>query len=204
MTFPSRSITSRKRSAARSLFPSSGLGSNPCALDWEPESPSKHCFLSDNFYFSIAWIKSSQPFKLHRKSTGTTDFLQDVHTQFRPEDPKRSECQEFIKDYITTDHQLTVSYKLTGTVVRLGETRKVSVPPFNVESSFKGLNKQLLKGITAYISLIRTPYSKRIAFEFDLGEWFTKRSSPAQTTYHDCPQRTLFIRVWNSSNLKEK
>jgi hypothetical protein len=123
----------------------------------------------------------TQPFKLHRKSTGTVDFLQDVHTQFRPDDPKNSECQQFIKEYITSDHSLTVSYNLTGTVIRLGATRTVSIPPFRVESSFKGINKQFVKGVTAYISIARTPISKRVSFEFDFGKWpvsaFTTRSN---------------------------
>ncbi|RXW23634.1 hypothetical protein EST38_g2230 [Candolleomyces aberdarensis] len=106
-------------------------------------------------------------FKLHQKRTGTADALQELHTQFRPEQPRNSECQDFVKDYITTDHSLTVIYNLTGTVIKLGATQTVSIPPFRVESSFKGINKQFFKGISAYISIARTLISKRISFDFD-------------------------------------
>jgi hypothetical protein len=90
-------------------------------------------------------------------------------TQFQPEDPQHTECQEFVKDYITTNRSLEISCNLTGTIIMLGDSHRVSIPLFSVRTSVEGINKQFLKEITAYISIIRTPLTTKIGFDFEIG-----------------------------------
>ena len=112
---------------------------------------------------------SNQPFTLYPKSWNQATFRENVFSSFCPPRAKEKQCLEFIKNYITTDDPVTLTYNLTGLKVKLGST-DLTLNPFKTGVLFHGMNKRFLHGATAYIPLSRIIFSKKVAFTFDFGK----------------------------------
>ena len=111
----------------------------------------------------------------------------------QPKNHSDEKYKNFVTRYITTREMIELHLSATKTLIKLASST-IFIPFFRVATTIIGIDKRIVMGTTAYVSLLRAPLRKTCVFTFDLGAVVGFNFSHAQLTIETTKKRIHLIR----------